>query len=54
LTFYVWRGTDQPHKTAYKSTLNPAGDEITFFVTGMPGRGGAPATPQTLTAKRAR
>ena len=54
LTFYVWRGTDKPYKTVYKGTLNAAGDEITFTVTGNPGRGGAPATPQTLTAKRAR
>ena len=54
LTFYVWRGTDKPYKTEYKGTLNAAGDEITFTVTGNPGRGGAPATPQTLTARRAR
>jgi hypothetical protein len=54
LSFYVWRGTDQPYKTVYKGTLNAAGDEIAFTVTGAPGRGGAPATPQALTAKRAR
>jgi hypothetical protein len=54
LSFYVWRGTDQPYKTVYKGTLNAAGDEITLTVTGMPGRGGAPPTPQTLTAKRAK
>ena len=54
LAFYVWRGTDKPYKTVYKGTLNAAGDEITFTVTGNPGRGGAPATPQTVTAKRAR
>ena len=54
LSFYVWRGTDKPYKTVYKGTLNAAGDEITFIVTGMPGRGGSPATPQTLTAKRAK
>jgi hypothetical protein len=54
LSFYVWRGTDQPYKTVYKGTLNAAGDEIAFTVTGAPGRGGAPATPQTLTARRAK
>ena len=54
LSFYVWRGTDQPYKTVYKGTLNAAGDEITFILTGMPGRGGSPGTPQTLTAKRAK
>jgi hypothetical protein len=54
LSFYVWRGTDQPYKTVYKGTLNAAGDEITFTVTGMPGRGASPGTPQTLTAKRAK
>jgi hypothetical protein len=54
LSFYVWRGTDQPYKTVYKGTLNAAGDEITFTVTGAPARAGSPATPQTITAKRAR
>ena len=54
LSFYVWRGTDQPYKTGYKGTLNAAGDEVTFIVTGMPGRAGSPGTPQTLTAKRAK
>ena len=54
LSFYVWRGTDQPYKTVYKGTLNAAGDEVTFIVTGMPGRAGSPGTPQTLTAKRAK
>jgi hypothetical protein len=55
LSFYVWRGTDQPYKTMYKGTLNAAGDEIAFTVTGAPARGGAPgapAAPQTITAKR--
>jgi hypothetical protein len=54
VSFYVWRGTDKPYKTMYQGTLNAAGDEITFTVTGAPGRGGAPATPQTVTAKRAK
>ncbi len=54
VSFYVWRGTDKPYKTVYKGTLNGAGDEIAFTVTGLPGRGGSPATPQTLTAKRAK
>jgi hypothetical protein len=54
LTFYVWRGTDKPCKTSYKGTLNAAGDEITFTVTGAPGRGGLPAGPQTIVAKRVR
>jgi hypothetical protein len=54
LSFYVWRGTDQPYKTVYKGTLNPAGDEITLTLTGTPSRGGAPGTPQTLTATRAK
>lgn len=54
LTFYVWRGTDKPYKVRYKGTVNAAGDELTLTVTGMPGRGGAPPAPQTLTAKRAR
>lgn len=54
LSFYVWRGMDQPYKTTYKGTLNAAGDEITFSVSGMPGRGGSPATLQTITAKRAK
>ena len=54
LSFYVWRGTDKPYKTVYKGTLNAAGDEITFTVTGNPGRGGAPATPLTLTARRSK
>jgi hypothetical protein len=52
LSFYVWRGTDKPYKTSYTGTLNAAGDEMTFTVTGMPGRGGAPPGPQTITAKR--
>jgi hypothetical protein len=54
LSFYVWRGTDKPYKTSYTGTLNDAGDEITFTVTGVPGRGGAPSTPQTVAAKRAK
>jgi len=54
LTFYVWRGTDKPYKTSYKGTLNAAGDEITFTVTGAPGRGGLPPGPQTIVAKRVR
>jgi hypothetical protein len=52
LSFHVWRGTDQPCKTSYKGTLSGAGDEITLEVTGAPGRGGAPAGPQTIVAKR--
>jgi hypothetical protein len=52
LSFYVWRGTDKPYKVTYTGTLNAAGDEIAFSFTGVPGRGGAPSTPQTVTAKR--
>ena len=54
LSFYVWRGTDKPYKVTYKGTLNVAGDELTLTVTGLPGRGGAPPAPQTVTAKRAK
>ena len=52
LSFYVWRGTDKPYKVTYTGTLNAAGDEIAFSLTGAPGRGGAPSTPQTVSAKR--
>ena len=52
LSFYVWRGTDKPYKVTYTGTLNAAGDEIAFSFTGVPGRGGAPSIPQTVTAKR--
>ena len=52
LSFYVWRGTDKPYKVTYTGTLNAAADEIAFSVTGTPGRGGAPSTPQTVSAKR--
>lgn len=54
VSFYVWRGTDKPYKVTYKGTPNAAGDEITFAVAGVPGRGGAPPAPQTITAKRAK
>ena len=54
LSFYVWRGTDQPYKVTYKGTLNAAGDELALTVTGQRGRGGAPPAPQTVTAKRAK
>jgi hypothetical protein len=54
VSFYVWRGTDKPYKVTYKGQLNAAGDEITLTLTGVPSRGGAPATPQTVTAKRAK
>lgn len=54
LSFYVWRGTDKPYKTSYKGTLNATGDEISFTVTGLPGRGGNAPAPQTVTAKRAK
>ena len=40
VSFYVWRGTDKPYKVTYVGTMNPAGDEITFTVTGAPVRGG--------------
>src|SRR6516225_3210343 len=50
LSFYVWRGTDKPYKVTYTGTLNAAGDEIAFSFTGVPGRGGAPSTPQTVSA----
>jgi hypothetical protein len=48
LSFYVWTGTDQPVKAAYKGTMLPSGEEMILTVTG--GRGG----PQQLTAKRTR
>ena len=54
LSFYVWRGPDKPYKVHYTGTPNAAGDEITLTVTGLPGRGGAPPAPQTVTAKRAK
>jgi hypothetical protein len=54
VSFYVWRGTDKPYKVSYSGTLNAAGDELTLTVTGAPGRGGAPSTPQTVTAKRSK
>jgi len=54
LSFYVWRGTDKPYKVTYKGQLNAAGDEITLTLTGVPGRGSSPSTPQTVTAKRAK
>lgn len=52
LSFYVWRGTDKPYKTVYTGTLNAAGDEITFTVTGAPGRGAAPPSPTSIVARR--
>jgi hypothetical protein len=42
ISFYVWRGNDRPAKTFYKGTLNAAGDEISFTVTGGPTRAGGP------------
>ena len=54
ISFYVWRGSDKPYKTIYKGTMNAAGDEISFTVSGMPARGGGTAAPQTITAKRAK
>lgn len=48
LSFYVWRGADRPVRVYYKGTLNPAGDEIAFTVTGGPvfgGGGGGGPTP---------
>lgn len=56
LSFYVWIGTDQPSKTSYRGTMSPSGEEIAFTVTGggRAGGGGQAATPQQLTAKRAK
>lgn len=34
VTFYVWRGSDQPWKQTYTGTMN--GDQITFTITGSP------------------
>lgn len=48
LSFYVWRGADRPVRAYYKGTLNQAGDEIVFTVTGGPifgGGGGGGPTP---------
>jgi hypothetical protein len=33
LSFYVWRGTDQPAKVWYRGALSASGDEIAFSVT---------------------
>lgn len=52
VSFYVWRGTDKPYKTLYKGTLNAAGDEIAFTISGFPARGTAPSAAQSITAKR--
>ena len=66
LTFYVWRGTDKPYRTTYTGTMNAAGDEIAFTITGVlargggagqaPGRGGqaAGAAPAPTIARRAK
>jgi hypothetical protein len=57
ISFYVWSGSDEPVKRAYKGTLS--GEEtIEFTITGgqaaggdnSPGRG--PSSPQKITAKR--
>jgi hypothetical protein len=58
ISFYVWRGNDRPAKTFYKGTLNAAGDEISFTVTGGPTRGGGqgfgpPAAPAAAAASSA-
>ena len=47
LSFYVWRGTDQPMKTNYRGTMSASGDEIVFTVNR--GRGDA---GQQMTARR--
>jgi hypothetical protein len=61
VTFYVWRGTDRPYKVSYFGTINAAGDQISFTVTGAPARGGrasganegaAPTTPPPTIARR--
>ena len=53
VSFYVWRGNDRPTKTFYKGTMNAAGDQIEFTVTGGPTRaGGAPAAPAPIIARR--
>lgn len=52
ISFYVWRGTDKPYKVAYKGTLNAAGDEIAFTVSGLPARPDRTPAPSTVTAKR--
>jgi hypothetical protein len=59
ISFYVWRGNDRPAKTFYKGTMNAAGDQIEFTVTGGPARGGGnappaapPAAPAPIIARR--
>jgi hypothetical protein len=54
ISFYVWRGTDKPYKVTYKGTLNAAGDEIAFTVSGLPARPDGSPAPLTVTAKRAK
>jgi len=54
ISFYVWRGTDKPYKVTYKGTLNAAGDEIAFTITGLPARPDGSPAPSTATAKRAK
>lgn len=43
VSFYIWRGTDKPYKVSYSGTLNAAGDQLAFTITG--GRGGGPPAP---------
>ena len=54
LSFYVWRGTDQPAKQMYKGVISD--DQIEFTVTGGPLQpawlGPPPAATQTFKAVR--
>jgi hypothetical protein len=54
ISFYVWRGTDKPYKVTYKGTLNAAGDEIAFTISGLPARPDGTPAPATVIAKRAK
>ncbi|WP_263418250.1 hypothetical protein [Terriglobus albidus] len=54
ISFYVWRGSDQPAKQYYKGTMTE--DEIQFTVTGGPASTGnfGPPAPANLTVKAIR
>ena len=54
LSFYVWRGTDQPAKQMYKGVVSE--DEIQFTVTGGPSTPAwlGPPPPATQTFKAVR
>jgi hypothetical protein len=59
LSFYVWRGQDQPVKVTYRGTMAASGEEISFTITGLPrpAFGGTPSqetAEQKVTAKRSK